>query len=47
MEKKWTDEDMARLWQYVVDGAKNLMLGITANIGTFEEYMESIKTEQG
>jgi hypothetical protein len=40
--KKFDVEDMGRLWQYVVDGAKKLMLGIPTNIGTFDEYIANL-----
>lgn len=40
---RYTEDDMGKLWQHVVDGAKEIMLGGQGNIGTFNEYMKSIK----
>ena len=39
----YSREEMGELWQYVVEGAKKIMLGEPTNIGTFDEYIENLK----
>lgn len=36
-------EDMSKLWKYVVNGAKEIMLGNKTAIGGFADYMEQFK----
>jgi hypothetical protein len=42
-DRMYSEEDMDNLWQYVVDGAKEIMLGNKKSIGGFEEYIEQFK----
>lgn len=42
-ERMYSEEDMGNLWQYVVDGAKELMLGNRKTIGGFSEYINNLK----
>ena len=41
-EKKYSKEDMSNLWQYIVDGAKQILLEGITNVGSFEDYIKSI-----
>jgi hypothetical protein len=43
--KKYTEEDMGKLWQYVVDGAKSILLGNEVTIGKFEDYINSLNKQ--
>lgn len=42
-EKKFSLEDMANLWQYIVDGAKQLMLSGTTEVSSFENYIQLLQ----
>ena len=43
--KKYTEEDMGKLWQYVIDGAKSILLGNVVTIGKFEDYINSLNKQ--
>jgi hypothetical protein len=43
--KKYTEEDMGNLWQYVVDSAKSILLGNSVTIGGFEDYINSLNKQ--
>ena len=45
MDKKYTEEDMGKLWQYVIDGAKSILLGNGVTIGNFEDYINSLNKQ--
>lgn len=42
-EKKFSLEDMANLWQFIVDGAKQLMLSGTTEVSSFNDYVKSLQ----
>lgn len=42
-EKKFSLEDMANLWQFIVDGAKQLMLSGTTEVSSFDDYIKSLQ----
>lgn len=42
-EKKFSLEDMANLWQFIVDGAKQLMLSGITEVSSFEDYIKSLQ----
>lgn len=44
-DKKYTEEDMSNLWQYVIDGAKSILLGNVVTIGKFEDYINSLNKQ--
>ena len=44
-DKKYTEEDMGKLWQYVIDGAKSILLGNGVTIGNFEDYINSLNKQ--
>jgi hypothetical protein len=44
-DKKYTEEDMGKLWQYVVGGAKSILLGNEVTIGKFEDYINSLNKQ--
>lgn len=46
MDKKYTEEDMGKLWQYVIDGAKSILLGNVVTIGKFEDYINSLNKQE-
>ena len=45
VDKKYTEEDMGKLWQHVIDGAKSILLGNVVTIGKFEDYINSLNKQ--
>ena len=41
-EKKFSEEDMSNLWQYIVDGAKEILISGTTSVSSFEDYIQSL-----
>lgn len=42
-EKKFSLKDMAKLWQFIVDGAKQLMLSGITEVSSFDDYIKSLQ----
>jgi hypothetical protein len=34
---------MSNLWQFIVDGAKQIMLSGSSNVNSFEDYIQSLQ----
>ena len=41
-EKKYSEKDMSNLWQYIVEGAKDILISGTTTISSFEDYIQSL-----
>ena len=42
---KYSKEDMGNLWQFIVNGAKEIMLSGSTSVGSFEDYIKSLKKQ--